>query len=195
MFDRRRCVKAHLSTRFLGKRVLENVEQPIQPVAERVVANEVGPRRRGAFETFLVNVNPVLCDLSLVEGLHDPVVDVSLHVAKGVSDKPGLCIWATAFFLFAALSDILDGYLARKMNLVSDMGKFLDPLADKLLVISAIVMLVDLNRVPAWVALVIIGREISITALRSMAVTDGVIIAASSLGKTKTVLQNLRGEP
>jgi len=113
-----------------------------------------------------------------------------LHIEKGITDNSVYCWIAGIFYIFAALSDILDGYLARKMNQVSTFGKFLDPLADKILVITALVMLVGLDRVPAWLAIIVVGRELAITSLRSMAVSDGVVIAASKLGKIKTVLQN-----
>jgi CDP-diacylglycerol--glycerol-3-phosphate 3-phosphatidyltransferase len=103
----------------------------------------------------------------------------------------GYCIAAAAVFLVAALSDIVDGYLARKYSQITDIGKFLDPLADKVLVTTALVLLVSLGRCPAWIALVIILREIIITGLRGIAQTGGETIAASQLGKRKTVFQNI----
>jgi CDP-diacylglycerol--glycerol-3-phosphate 3-phosphatidyltransferase len=96
------------------------------------------------------------------------------------------CLIAALIFALASITDYLDGYLARKRNLVTNLGKLLDPLADKLLVIGAMIMLVELSRLPGWMALVVIAREIGITALRGIATDQGVVIAASQLGKYKT---------
>ncbi len=98
-------------------------------------------------------------------------------------------ILACILFVIASLTDILDGYLARKYNLITNFGKLLDPLADKLLVVGAMVMLVEKNRLPGWMAVVIIARELAITSLRSVAGAEGVVIAASPLGKWKTIFQ------
>jgi len=97
--------------------------------------------------------------------------------------------WATAIFAVAAITDWLDGYLARKMEIVTVLGKFLDPLADKLVVMAVMVMLIPLGRIPAWAVLVILSREIIVTGLRSIASSEGIVIAASDLGKYKTILQ------
>ena len=94
-------------------------------------------------------------------------------------------------YLIAALTDILDGHLARKYNLVTNFGKFLDPLVDKLLVASALIMLIPLGRVPAWVVFLILAREISVTGLRAIASERGLIISASDSGKKKTLAQNV----
>jgi len=96
---------------------------------------------------------------------------------------------AAIVFALAALTDGLDGYIARSRGSVTTFGKLMDPLADKLLVTAALVSLVSLNRLPAWVAMVIIAREFAVTALRSVAADRGVIISASWMGKVKTVLQ------
>ena len=96
---------------------------------------------------------------------------------------------AGSVFIIAALTDSLDGYIARKRKLVTTMGKFIDPLADKVLVIAAMVALVELQRVPAWIVVVIITREFVVTGLRLVAAAEGVIIAASPRGKIKTVFQ------
>lgn len=99
------------------------------------------------------------------------------------------CFWAGIIFTLASLTDALDGYLARKMNVVSVLGKLLDPLADKLIVMAVLVWAVLLGRVPAWLVVVLIGREITITAVRSVAASSGVVIAAGQEGKVKTALQ------
>ena len=97
--------------------------------------------------------------------------------------------WAAALFAAASVTDWLDGYLARKMQIVTVFGKFLDPIADKLIVMAALIMILPFDRVPAWMVLVILGREMVITGLRGIASTEGVVIAASNLGKFKTIFQ------
>lgn len=96
---------------------------------------------------------------------------------------------AGAVFIIAAITDSLDGYIARKHHLVTTLGKFIDPLADKVLVIAAMIALVELHRVPGWIVLVIITREFVVTGLRLVAAAEGVVIAASKGGKLKTVCQ------
>lgn len=96
---------------------------------------------------------------------------------------------ATFVFVIAALTDTLDGYLARRRQEVTRVGKLLDPLADKLLVSAALLILVESGRLVSWVALVIIGRELAVTGLRAIAATDGIVISASPLGKLKTIFQ------
>ena len=96
---------------------------------------------------------------------------------------------AALIFIALAASDAVDGYIARSRNQVTTFGKFIDPLADKLLVTAALVALVDLERLPSWIALVIISRELVVSGLRMVAVAEGRVIAASSFGKAKTVLQ------
>jgi CDP-diacylglycerol--glycerol-3-phosphate 3-phosphatidyltransferase len=96
---------------------------------------------------------------------------------------------ASLFYLLAAAGDALDGYLARSRGQVSTLGKFLDPLADKLLVTAVLVFMVELSRVPAWVVVVIVGRDLTINGLRSIASAQGLVISASVGGKIKTGLQ------
>jgi CDP-diacylglycerol--glycerol-3-phosphate 3-phosphatidyltransferase len=96
---------------------------------------------------------------------------------------------ALALFVAASLTDFLDGYIARKYNLVSNFGKFMDPLADKLLVGAAMICLVEMGRLPAWIVIVIISREFIISGFRLVASDNGIVIAASYWGKFKTVFQ------
>lgn len=96
---------------------------------------------------------------------------------------------AAAIFIIASLTDTLDGYIARKYNLISNFGKFMDPLADKLLVSSALICFVALDAIPAWVVIVIISREFIISGFRLVASDAGVVIAAGWWGKCKTVSQ------
>lgn len=97
--------------------------------------------------------------------------------------------WAAAIFSAAAVTDWLDGWLARRWKVVTVLGKFLDPLADKLIVMAALVMLIPLGRVPAWAVFIILAREMVVTGLRSIASSEGIVIAASDLGKYKTIFQ------
>jgi CDP-diacylglycerol--glycerol-3-phosphate 3-phosphatidyltransferase len=97
--------------------------------------------------------------------------------------------WAAALFSAASVTDWLDGYLARRMGIETVFGKFLDPIADKLIVMAALIMILPFGRVPAWMVLVILGREIIITGLRGIASTEGIVIQASDLGKYKTIFQ------
>jgi len=101
------------------------------------------------------------------------------------------CIISASIFSLASITDLIDGYIARKFNIVTSLGKFLDPLADKLLVAVAMIMLIPHGWIPAWMAAVIIGREIAVTGLRGIAVVEGIIIEANQLGKYKTIFQNL----
>lgn len=98
---------------------------------------------------------------------------------------------AVAVFIVASITDFLDGHIARKRNLVTNFGKFMDPLADKLLVCSALICLIELDRLPAWIVIIIIAREFIISGFRLIASDNGVVIAASYWGKFKTTFQML----
>jgi CDP-diacylglycerol--glycerol-3-phosphate 3-phosphatidyltransferase len=130
---------------------------------------------------FPLNVPNVLTVLRI---LAVPVLVVAL-----LGETPDGDVIAAVVFALAAATDGLDGYIARRRREVTTFGKLMDPLADKLLVVAALVALVSLDRLAAWVAMVIIARELAVTALRSIAAEQGVIIAASWLGKVKTALQ------
>ena len=122
--------------------------------------------------------------LTLLRILAVPVVVVAL-----LGETPNGDALAAAVFALAAVSDGLDGYIARRRQSITTFGKLMDPLADKLLVVAALVSLVSLGRLAAWVAMVIITRELAITGLRMVAAEQGVVIVASWLGKLKTALQ------
>ena len=103
-----------------------------------------------------------------------------------VQGDPISGLWALGLFWVASVTDWLDGYIARSRGLVSVTGKFLDPLADKLLVMATLVLLVEMGRVPSWLVIVLLARELSITGLRAIAATEGFVIAAGEGGKFKT---------
>ena len=130
---------------------------------------------------FPINVPNVLTVLRI---LAVPVIVVAL-----LGESPDGDLLAAIVFALAALTDGLDGYIARSRGSVTTFGKLMDPIADKLLIVAALVALVSLDRLAAWVAMVIITREIAVTLLRGLAVEQGVVISASWLGKVKTVLQ------
>jgi CDP-diacylglycerol--glycerol-3-phosphate 3-phosphatidyltransferase len=102
---------------------------------------------------------------------------------------PQASFFAAALFTLAAVTDVVDGYLARRWNLVTVVGKFMDPLADKLIVMAAMVMMVRLGRIAAWVVIVLLAREFVVSGLRTIAAGEGMVIAAGQEGKWKTSLQ------
>ena len=114
------------------------------------------------------------------------IVMIPLFLVVLYLDFPFNRYIALAIFIVASCSDFLDGYIARHYNMVTDFGKFMDPLADKVLVIAAMTMFVSWGQMPAWVLLVVIVREFAVTALRLVAVEGGRVIAAAWSGKVKT---------
>ena len=122
--------------------------------------------------------------LTLLRILAVPVVVVAL-----LGETPNGDVIAAIVFALAAATDGLDGYIARSRESVTTFGKLMDPLADKLLIVGALLSLVSLNRLEAWIAMVIIAREVAVTILRTIAAERGLVISASWLGKAKTVLQ------
>jgi CDP-diacylglycerol---glycerol-3-phosphate 3-phosphatidyltransferase len=130
---------------------------------------------------FPINVPNVLTVLRI---LLVPVLVVAL-----LDETPNGDLLAAIVFAVASLKDAVDGYLARSRKWVTNFGKLMDPVADKLLVIGALLALVSLNRLAAWVAMVIIAREFAVTALRLAATAQGVVVPANTFGKAKTVLQ------
>lgn len=117
------------------------------------------------------------------------IVAIPFFVWLLESPTPVRGFWAGIVFTAAALTDMLDGYLARKLGVVSVLGKFLDPLADKLIVMAALVWMVPMGRIPAWAVVILLARELSVMGLRSVAASEGVVISAGQEGKTKTALQ------
>jgi len=117
------------------------------------------------------------------------IAAVPVVVLLMLDDSRASGMWAAAVFGLAAITDGFDGWLARKWGIVTILGKFLDPLADKLIVMAALIMLIPLDRVPAWAVFAILAREMIVTGLRSIASSDGIVIAASELGKYKTIFQ------
>lgn len=118
---------------------------------------------------------------------------IFLSLALEYTDKTGITmtmrVFAAIIFVGAAITDYYDGKIARKYNLITNLGKLLDPLADKILVISALVTLAKFSQISLWFVIIIIFRELLITGLRSIVAAEGVVIAAESLGKWKTATQ------
>ena len=122
--------------------------------------------------------------ITLIRVAFIPVYMVFMYLSGGM---PGPWMWAAlALFIIASLTDYVDGYIARKYNQVTDFGKFLDPLADKLLVIAAMAILTEWGRFPAWALMIVLTREFAVTGLRLIAVQKGTVIAAGWSGKVKT---------
>ena len=122
--------------------------------------------------------------ITLVRVAMIPAYMVTMYLSKG---QPGLWMWVSfAIFVVASLTDFIDGHIARKYNQVSDFGKFLDPLADKLLTIACMCMLCEWSMMPAWALMIVLTREFGVTGLRLVAVQNGTVIAAGWSGKVKT---------
>lgn len=122
--------------------------------------------------------------ITLVRVAFIPLFMILMYLSGGVS---GLYMWLSlGVFVIASLTDYIDGYIARKYNQVTDFGKFLDPLADKLLTIAAMVMFCQWNIFPAWALMIVLTREFAVTGLRLVAVGKGTVIAAGKSGKFKT---------
>jgi CDP-diacylglycerol--glycerol-3-phosphate 3-phosphatidyltransferase len=117
------------------------------------------------------------------------ILAVPVFIVLMLEPTPLRALLAGIVFSIASATDWLDGYLARKWGQVTKIGKLLDPIADKILVASALIMLVDIARIPSWIAIIIIGREIAITGLRAMAASEGIVIAAENMGKWKVGAQ------
>ena len=122
--------------------------------------------------------------LSIARVLCIPAIVTLLHFPGS-----GCRIAAAVLFIIGCLTDFLDGHIARKKNLITDFGKFIDPVADKLLVLTTLIMLIRLGLVPAWIVIVILCRELAVDGLRMVAVAKGHVIAAGPLGKCKTACQ------
>lgn len=122
--------------------------------------------------------------ITLVRVFMIPLVMIALYLSKGVS---GLWMWISlGLFVIASVTDFIDGQIARKCNQVSDFGKFLDPLADKLLTIAVMTVFCEWGRFPAWALMIVLTREFAVTGLRLVAVGKGTVIAAGWSGKVKT---------
>ncbi len=122
--------------------------------------------------------------ITLVRVFVIPLVMIAMYLSKGVS---GLWMWvALGLFVIASVTDFIDGQIARKCNQVSDFGKFLDPLADKLLTIAVMTMFCEWGRFPAWALMIVLTREFAVTGLRLVAAPKGRVIAAAWSGKVKT---------
>ena len=114
---------------------------------------------------------------------------VPIFVIVILSDIKNAFLISAIIFAIASITDFLDGYIARKYNLISDFGKLMDPLADKILVCAALITMVQLQLIPSWMVIIIICREFAVSILRAVAATSGKVIAASGGGKAKTVSQ------
>lgn len=154
--------------------------EPISPSKIKLDPEERRRRRRSLKEDALNLPNLLTFGRVLII----PLVLVLLD--RGT---PRDCVWAALVYSGAAITDLLDGYLARKLNVVSLLGKFLDPLADKLLVMASLVYMVPMGRIQEWAVALLLARELSITGLRALASSEGVVIAAGDDGKVKTALQ------
>lgn len=136
-----------------------------------------------AGQTVVTNVNlPNVLTLSRI-------LLIPVFVVLFSTPTPERSLWAACIFVIAAVTDLLDGYLARRRSQITKLGRLLDPIADKLLILSGLFLLVGFGQVPAWVAIVITGREVAVTGVRAIAANAGFVIQAERLGKYKMVFQ------
>jgi CDP-diacylglycerol--glycerol-3-phosphate 3-phosphatidyltransferase len=114
---------------------------------------------------------------------------IPVFVVLFITPTAGRSVAAAVVFVIAAVTDIVDGYLARRRSEITKLGKLLDPIADKLLVLSGLILLVQFDRIPALIAIVIIAREVAVTGVRAIAAAEGIVLAAETIGKWKMALQ------
>lgn len=163
----------------------EPISRKKQRQAERIAARrEARERKRLERRTLWQDAKNLPNLLTLARVFMIPIV--LYFLSRGT---PRDCLYASLVYGLAAITDALDGWLARRQGLVSVLGKFLDPLADKLIVASTLVWLVGMGRIAPWAVALLIMREITVTALRSIASSEGLVIAAGEGGKAKTALQ------
>lgn len=156
--------------------------RPLSATVERTEAE--GPRER-----MRKNMNvPNLLTLSRIAAI--PAVVLLMYYRVWHPEAALASQLACAVFAVACITDLVDGHIARSYKVITNLGKFLDPLADKLLILSALIMLVRLEWAPAWVVIIILARELSVTGMRAMAADEGVVIAADRFGKLKTLTQS-----
>jgi CDP-diacylglycerol---glycerol-3-phosphate 3-phosphatidyltransferase len=158
----------------------------VDRATRRKLKKEAGQRRRAARQPSVLLKEFWNLPNMLTLGR---ILIIPLFVWFTYDADPWYSFWAAALITVASITDVVDGYLARRWNLVTVVGKFMDPLADKLLVTAALVMMVRLGRVAAWVVIVLLAREFIISGLRTIAATEGIVIAAGQEGKWKTSFQ------
>jgi CDP-diacylglycerol--glycerol-3-phosphate 3-phosphatidyltransferase len=149
--------------------------------AQSTGAKLAGENRLSGWKREFLNLPNMLTMLRMVM---IPIFVVLIHKATPLSS-----LLAGSVFALAALTDVVDGFLARRWNMITVTGKLLDPLADKLIVAAALVMMASLGRIPAWIVIVLLSREFLVSGLRQIAVSEGLVIAAGQEGKWKTSLQ------
>ncbi len=158
-----------------------NVNDDVDGSRDRCRGRNINPNRSSQLRQDLYNLPNLLTYLRVL------LIPVFLVVLSKGDSKSSF--WAACLFGIASITDFLDGWLARRQNLVSMMGKFLDPLADKLLVTSALIILIPMDRIPAWLVIILLMRELTVTGLRSIASAERMVISAGWAGKVKTGLQ------
>ena len=177
MFDRQRTPRRDRKVSRHDRRLARRAAQAARRQAKKAVREQ----KRQARARDRRNLPNLLTFLRIVM-----IPLVILLLDRG---GPRDCLWAAGVYGLAAFTDLLDGWLARRRGLVSLLGKFLDPLADKLIVAAVLVWLVPMGRISAWVVVLLLSRELTITALRGIASSEGLVISAGSEGKLKTAFQ------